>query len=160
VDIHASSGVRTHDPSVGACEDNSCLRPCGHCDRRKKITPHIICRWFRDTKLLLRKVQIVTSFKYCKCAFFSQGRDQVSHPHNTSTTVLLAVHCWNTDILDGLIPNEGLNCFKNTLCCNGPFLRTRPVTTGEANARVYVISRDCQSRAHFSLNSVPGASLC
>jgi hypothetical protein len=33
-DIHALSGIRTHDPSVRASEDISCLRPCGHCDRR------------------------------------------------------------------------------------------------------------------------------
>jgi hypothetical protein len=27
-DIHALSGIRTHDPSVWASEDSSCLRPC------------------------------------------------------------------------------------------------------------------------------------
>jgi hypothetical protein len=32
-DIHDSSGVRTHDASVWAGEDSSCLRPRGHCDR-------------------------------------------------------------------------------------------------------------------------------
>jgi hypothetical protein len=32
-DIHASSGIRTHDPSVRASEDSSCFRPRGHCDR-------------------------------------------------------------------------------------------------------------------------------
>jgi hypothetical protein len=34
-DIHALSGVRTHDPSVQASEDSSCLRARGHCDRHK-----------------------------------------------------------------------------------------------------------------------------
>jgi hypothetical protein len=34
-DIHALSGIRTHDPSVRASEDISCLRPGGHCDRRE-----------------------------------------------------------------------------------------------------------------------------
>jgi hypothetical protein len=34
-DIHALSGIRTHDPSVGASEDRSCLRPYGHFDRVK-----------------------------------------------------------------------------------------------------------------------------
>jgi hypothetical protein len=29
--IHASSGIRNHDLSVGAGEDSSCLRPRGHC---------------------------------------------------------------------------------------------------------------------------------
>jgi hypothetical protein len=32
--IDVLSGMRTHDPSVRAGEDNSCLRPRGHCDRR------------------------------------------------------------------------------------------------------------------------------
>jgi hypothetical protein len=32
-DIHAHSGIRTHDPSVRAEEDISCLRPRGHRDR-------------------------------------------------------------------------------------------------------------------------------
>jgi hypothetical protein len=31
--IHASSGIRTHDPSVRAVEDSTCLRPRGHWDR-------------------------------------------------------------------------------------------------------------------------------
>jgi hypothetical protein len=33
IDIHALSGIRTHDLSVRASEDSSCLRPRGHCDR-------------------------------------------------------------------------------------------------------------------------------
>jgi hypothetical protein len=32
-DIHALSGIRTHDSSVWASEDNSCNRPLGHCGR-------------------------------------------------------------------------------------------------------------------------------
>jgi hypothetical protein len=32
--IHALSGIRTHDPSVHASEDSSSLRPLGYCDRR------------------------------------------------------------------------------------------------------------------------------
>jgi hypothetical protein len=32
-DIHASSGIRTHDPSVRMGEEGSCLRPRNHCDR-------------------------------------------------------------------------------------------------------------------------------
>jgi hypothetical protein len=31
------SGIRTHDLSVGAGEDSSCLRPRGHCDRQLQI---------------------------------------------------------------------------------------------------------------------------
>jgi hypothetical protein len=32
--IHASSGIRTHDPSVWTGEEDSCLRSHGHCDQR------------------------------------------------------------------------------------------------------------------------------
>jgi hypothetical protein len=39
-DIHAVSGSRTHDPSVRASEDSSCLRQCGHCDRRPESIHH------------------------------------------------------------------------------------------------------------------------
>jgi hypothetical protein len=31
--IHALSGIRTHDPSVRANADSSCFRPRGYCDR-------------------------------------------------------------------------------------------------------------------------------
>jgi hypothetical protein len=46
-DIHVLSGIRTPHPNVRASEDGSCLRPCGHCDRRVKpcpadILPHAI----------------------------------------------------------------------------------------------------------------------
>jgi hypothetical protein len=34
IDIHASNGIRNHDPSVRVSEDSSCLRPRGHCDRQ------------------------------------------------------------------------------------------------------------------------------
>jgi hypothetical protein len=41
-DMHASSGVRTHNPSVRSSEDSSCLRPRGHCDRLKTL---YICKY-------------------------------------------------------------------------------------------------------------------
>jgi hypothetical protein len=34
IDIDPLSGIRTHDPSVRANEDSSCLRPHGLCDQR------------------------------------------------------------------------------------------------------------------------------
>jgi hypothetical protein len=34
--IHALSWIRTHNHSVRASEDNSCLRPLGYRDRRKR----------------------------------------------------------------------------------------------------------------------------
>jgi hypothetical protein len=33
-DIHAFSGIRSHDPSVRASEDSSSVRPRGYCNRR------------------------------------------------------------------------------------------------------------------------------
>jgi hypothetical protein len=36
-DIHALSWIQTQDPRVRTNEDSSCLRPSGHCDRRKAI---------------------------------------------------------------------------------------------------------------------------
>jgi hypothetical protein len=35
--IHALSGIRTHDPSVQASEDSSCVRSRGHCDGHRDI---------------------------------------------------------------------------------------------------------------------------
>jgi hypothetical protein len=43
IDIHPSSGIRTHDPSVRADEDGSCLRPRSHCDRILKKFITFIC---------------------------------------------------------------------------------------------------------------------
>jgi hypothetical protein len=34
-DCHALIGIRTHDPSIRASEDSSCLRPRGHYGRRR-----------------------------------------------------------------------------------------------------------------------------
>jgi hypothetical protein len=36
-DIHSLSGIRTHDPSVRAGENISCLRPQGHWDRHPRV---------------------------------------------------------------------------------------------------------------------------
>jgi hypothetical protein len=36
-DIYASSGIQTHDPSVQASKDSSCLVPHGHCDRHINV---------------------------------------------------------------------------------------------------------------------------
>jgi hypothetical protein len=40
--IHALGGIRTHDPSIRASENHSCLRPRGYCDRHRDILPYII----------------------------------------------------------------------------------------------------------------------
>jgi hypothetical protein len=51
--IHALSGIQTHDPSVRASEDGSCLRPRGHCDRHGRyIQQQIQLRGDRKTNIL------------------------------------------------------------------------------------------------------------
>jgi hypothetical protein len=40
--IHALNRIRTHDPSVRASEDSSCLRPRGHCDLPLMMYKHSI----------------------------------------------------------------------------------------------------------------------
>jgi hypothetical protein len=36
--IHASNGIRTHNPTVSAGGESSFLRPCGHCNRQSYRT--------------------------------------------------------------------------------------------------------------------------
>jgi hypothetical protein len=43
-DIHASSGIRSRDPSVRVDEGSSCLRPRGHSDRHYTIRLVRICQ--------------------------------------------------------------------------------------------------------------------
>jgi hypothetical protein len=75
--IHASSGIRSHDPSVRAAEDNTCLRPLGHWNR------HHCHHWHnfhhRSYKLfgMFQLKKLRTSFYYictrvCVCVCFSQ----------------------------------------------------------------------------------------
>jgi hypothetical protein len=44
--IHTTSGIQTHDPSVRAAEDSTCLRPLGHWDRLDKVLATIKFRIF------------------------------------------------------------------------------------------------------------------
>jgi hypothetical protein len=53
-DIHISSGIRTHDPSVQAGEGSSCSRPRSHCDRRRC---HTYC-----SKIVLARLCLYTFF--------------------------------------------------------------------------------------------------
>jgi hypothetical protein len=41
-DIHALSGIRSHDASVRATEDSSRIRPRGHCDRQSYLWGYLI----------------------------------------------------------------------------------------------------------------------
>jgi hypothetical protein len=65
---HASSGTRTHYPSVWVGENSSCLRPRGHCDRQRYI-------------IIELKISKVVSFAWrvwnvcwCKCPESIFGR--------------------------------------------------------------------------------------
>jgi hypothetical protein len=40
--IHALSVIRTHDPSVRASEESTCLRPLGYCDRQPGLLAEVI----------------------------------------------------------------------------------------------------------------------
>jgi hypothetical protein len=53
-DIRASSGIRTHDPSVRGGEYISWLRPRGHCDRQARNLRHFILLVYK-AKLILRE---------------------------------------------------------------------------------------------------------
>jgi hypothetical protein len=55
--IHALSGIRTHDPSVRANEDSSRLRPRGHRDRHK------ICTSISNKFILMCYCKIIPMFK-------------------------------------------------------------------------------------------------
>jgi hypothetical protein len=57
-DIHAFSGIQTHDPSVRASEDSSCLRPRRHCDRRVKHLEAL--NTSRGTEIRLHKHTLYT----------------------------------------------------------------------------------------------------
>jgi hypothetical protein len=68
-DIPTSSGIVTHDPSIRAGEDRSCLRPYGHCDRLRWI--------FIDTKkengnfvIIIIIITIMYAYMYSAYIFF------------------------------------------------------------------------------------------
>jgi hypothetical protein len=50
--MHASSGIRTHDPSVRAAEDSKCLRLRGHWERWKTELIKIKCESAEWVKLV------------------------------------------------------------------------------------------------------------
>jgi hypothetical protein len=55
-DIHALIGIRTHDPSVWASEDSSCLRPHYQCDRSEFRTP---CCWIYSRTLITLSIILI-----------------------------------------------------------------------------------------------------
>jgi hypothetical protein len=56
-DIHALSGIRTHNPSVRASEDSSCLRPRGHRDRPYLFMKKTKTPWLESASELYRRTE-------------------------------------------------------------------------------------------------------
>jgi hypothetical protein len=56
IDIHALSGIRTHDPSIQASDDGACLRPLGHRERLINPTtyPKPVCSHFIHVARVLK----------------------------------------------------------------------------------------------------------
>jgi hypothetical protein len=79
-DIHALSGIRTHNPSFRVSEDSSCLRPYGHCDRRSCCTdPRILdldttWTWIGISKKIVTLLHWASSHNFARppCYFRSQ----------------------------------------------------------------------------------------
>jgi hypothetical protein len=67
-DIHASSGIRTHDPSDSVGEDSPCLRPRGHCDRWRWCITLGITGYFGFCPSFL--IQITREQRFGKWIFF------------------------------------------------------------------------------------------
>jgi hypothetical protein len=73
-DIHALSGIRTHDPIVRAREDSSCLRPRGHSNRPQGV-PHPIKSQFQGRSVsnehsLIPSVSTGVTIKMCTSFLF------------------------------------------------------------------------------------------
>jgi hypothetical protein len=50
--IHVLNGIRTHDHSIRASEDSSCLRPLGYRDRRLQVLMKVIFNFLRPMKII------------------------------------------------------------------------------------------------------------
>jgi hypothetical protein len=59
VDIEASIRIRTHDSSIRASEDTSCLRPCGHCDRHMTQYRSVICIYEYSRRHFMSSVCVI-----------------------------------------------------------------------------------------------------
>jgi hypothetical protein len=57
--VHALSGIRTHDPSVRASEDSSCLRPRSYCDRLSRCATYMKLRCKSPSKYILLLFYVV-----------------------------------------------------------------------------------------------------
>jgi hypothetical protein len=74
-DIHASSGIRTHDPGIRAGKKSSCLRPRGHWSS-EAILPSSAMYTFPLRATSLIRTLIVT-FSFCKQNTFRNAEEIV-----------------------------------------------------------------------------------
>jgi hypothetical protein len=85
--IHALSGIRTHDPSVRASKDSSCLRPRGYCDRHNVCSLVINIKGVKPRKMIrsghvARVIDIRNSYK--TFYFEPEGKSCVNWTVNTT----------------------------------------------------------------------------
>jgi hypothetical protein len=76
--IHASSGIRTYDPSVWAAEDISYFRPRGRCDQHQ-VYVHI-------------NTLFSNTFSLCSSLSIT---DQVSHPYKSRDKAIVLCNSFN-----------------------------------------------------------------
>jgi hypothetical protein len=83
-DIHALSGIRTHDPSVQASEDSSWLRPHGYCDRPRSISTgsnkSTLASSFASQKIWIMLFSYLPDF--CVLLYYSTSQ-RIKYPNNT-----------------------------------------------------------------------------
>jgi hypothetical protein len=76
--IHALCGIRIHDSSFRASEDNSCLRPRGHCDRHCFKCCYIILLMIRVVYGHLHITAIVTATSMERDNKCSSGNQKIT----------------------------------------------------------------------------------
>jgi hypothetical protein len=108
--IHALSGIQTHDLSVRASEDSSCLRPRSRCDRRSSVyNPKTV----RKTLNKIVHVSLITGN-------FGEALSACSHFGHSLTQVTdggRGIVCVPGSYLAKDLPER--NMFRNETCPEG-----------------------------------------
>jgi hypothetical protein len=93
--IHALSGIRTHNSGVRASEDSSCLRPSGYCDRPWPRTVHISEYYplgYNSVGRVIRRRSSETSVNYWT-TWCHTPEDGSLHGHSCENLESNCVHC-------------------------------------------------------------------